>query len=115
MWTVPETGIHLFFCAAHPQKGVPRMANQVVAEVTVAAGFLPKPPPERMARWPPSTPRARAPLWPLSLHHAAADGGHPTTTSPTRRIPVRGGKRQMMRAWPGEEPGHKARKDGGCR
>ena len=25
MWTMPETGIHLFFGAANPQKGVPRV------------------------------------------------------------------------------------------
>ena len=35
-------------------------------------------------------------LQPLSLHHATVDGGPFTTTSPTRRILVRGGKRQMM-------------------
>ena len=68
------------------------MANQAVAEVTVAAGVLPRPPPKRTARQPLTTPRAQAPIQPLSLQHAAVDGGPPTTTSPTRRIPVRGGK-----------------------
>ena len=28
MWTMPETGIHLFFGTAHPQKGVPRVRLQ---------------------------------------------------------------------------------------
>ena len=40
---------------------------------------------------------------PLNLHHAAADGGPLTTTSPTR-IWVRGGKRCTMLAQPREAP-----------
>ena len=28
MWTMPETGIHLFFGTAHPQKGVPQFLLQ---------------------------------------------------------------------------------------
>ena len=52
--------------------------------------------PKRMTRLPPSIPRARVPLLLLSLHHAAADEGLPTTTSPTRRTRPRRGRRQTM-------------------
>ena len=62
-------------------------------------GVLPRPPPKRMARWPLPTPRARVPL---SLHHAAVDGGPPTITSPTRRTRVRSERRQMTQAGPVE-------------
>ena len=80
------------------------MANQVVAKATAAAGFLPRPSPKRTARWPPPTPGLECPFGLSALHHAAVDGGHPTTPSPTRRILARGGKRWMMRAQPGEAP-----------
>ena len=76
-----------------------RTANPRVAEATAAMGLLPKPPPRRMARGPPSTPRARVPSQPLRLHHAAADGGLLTTTSP-RRMMGKDRKRQLMRAPP---------------
>ena len=33
MWTMPETGIHLFFGTAHPQKGVPQFASRKAAGV----------------------------------------------------------------------------------
>ena len=59
-------------------------------------GVLPRPPPKRMARQPPPTPRARVPLWPLSLHHTAVDGEPPTITSPTRRTRARSERRQTM-------------------
>ena len=76
------------------------MANLRVVEVTVATGVLPKPPLKRMARGPPLAPRVQAPPWPLSLHHTTVDGGPLTTTSPTRRMPAKGGKMWAMRAWP---------------
>ena len=28
LWTMPETGVHLFFSTAHPQKGVPQVSLQ---------------------------------------------------------------------------------------
>ena len=78
------------------------MASQAVAETTVAVGVLPRPPPKRMAKWPPPTPRVRALPWHPSPPHATADGGLLTTTSPTRRTPAKGVKRQVMGAQPGK-------------
>ena len=52
--------------------------------VLVAMGVLPRLPPRRMARLPPQTPRAPAPLLPCRHHHATMDERRPTTTSPTR-------------------------------
>ena len=67
-------------------------------------GILTRPPPKRMARWLPPAPRAQVPLQPLSLHHATADGGPPTITSPTRRTRARSERRQKTRAQPREAP-----------
>ena len=80
------------------------MAIQALVEATAAMGVLPRPPPKSMARRPLPILRAQVPLQPLSLHHTAADGGPPMTTSPTRRIPARGRKRWTMQAWPREAP-----------
>ena len=102
MWEVPEASLHLFLGPAHPQEGVPQACLQegcrspAVAEVIAATEVLPRPSPKRMARLPLPIPRARAPLWPLSLHHTTADGGPPTTTtSPTRRTQLSRERRQM--------------------
>ena len=114
-----ETSLRLLFGTAHPQKvcrgcalgsppGKPpesRMARQAVEEVTAAVGVLPRPPPKRMAKQPLPTPMAQALPWHPSLHHAAADRGLLTTTSPIRRTPAKGLKRWAMQAQPGRAPG----------
>ena len=107
---MPETGIRLFHGTAHPQKvclGFPSRKATGFPDGKPKSGggdsshgVLPKPPPKRMARGPLLTPRVQAPPWPLSLHHATADGGPLTTTSPTGRMLAKGGKRWVMRAWP---------------
>ena len=78
------------------------MASQAVAEVTAAMGVLPRPPPKRMAKWPPLTPRVQVLPQHPSPPHATVDRGLLTTTSPTRRMLAKGVKRWAMGAQPGK-------------